>query len=217
MTRACVLRRRGTAPDRWAGRASQRSAVSVRKDGRYSSGAKGARWVDGQSQRVDPYSGVRDHRRHPLVGRGLRTPSRSGDAVEVEAAANREEASEARGAQGETRGPPGASSGLPLGHPSSRHVRATRPGQQTVRTFADGVDCGCTSVKVRLAAIPTRKRARPMKTSDAERYEYVCPVCGGPVSNDASGKGYVRHLHRRSDGTVCPSGRGDRDGPQRDA
>jgi hypothetical protein len=56
-----------------------------------------------------------------------------------------------------------------------------------------------------------------MKTSDAERYGYVCPMpdCRGALSQDVSGKGYVRHLHRRTDGTICTFGHGERDGAER--
>jgi hypothetical protein len=50
-----------------------------------------------------------------------------------------------------------------------------------------------------------------MRTSDAERWNYVCPECRGELSQDASGKGYVRHLHRKTDGTLCAFGMGERD------
>jgi hypothetical protein len=58
-----------------------------------------------------------------------------------------------------------------------------------------------------------------MRTSDAERYGYVCPMpdCRGALSRDVSAKGYVRHLHRRTDGTRCPFGLRERDRRERNA
>jgi hypothetical protein len=52
-----------------------------------------------------------------------------------------------------------------------------------------------------------------MKTSDAERYGYTCPVpeCRGALSRDLANKGFVRHLHRKPDGTKCMFGQRERD------
>lgn len=33
-----------------------------------------------------------------------------------------------------------------------------------------------------------------VKTSTAEKHNYICPVCGDELGQDASGKGYVRHV-----------------------
>jgi predicted RNA-binding Zn-ribbon protein involved in translation (DUF1610 family) len=51
-----------------------------------------------------------------------------------------------------------------------------------------------------------------MKTSNAERVNYVCPRCGSRIARDRVGLGFARHLSRMADGTVCPEGpTGERD------
>jgi hypothetical protein len=50
-----------------------------------------------------------------------------------------------------------------------------------------------------------------MKTSEAEANGYVCPRCKGPLSQDLSEKGFVRHLERMRNGERCDYGKGERD------
>ena len=50
-----------------------------------------------------------------------------------------------------------------------------------------------------------------MKASDARKNNYKCPKCGGKLSQDRKGLGYVRHLHRLTDGSKCSHGWGERD------
>lgn len=52
-----------------------------------------------------------------------------------------------------------------------------------------------------------------MRTSEAEANFFVCPDCGLPLSQDPVGKGFVKHLSRKPDGTVCRYGHGERDEP----
>jgi len=55
-----------------------------------------------------------------------------------------------------------------------------------------------------------------MKTSDAERCNYVCPNCANRLARDSKGRGFVRHLGKAEDGTICPLGpTGERDGQHR--
>ena len=46
-----------------------------------------------------------------------------------------------------------------------------------------------------------------MKTSTAEKHNYVCPKCGDRLSRDRKGKGFVRHLSNRK----CQYGNTERD------
>lgn len=50
-----------------------------------------------------------------------------------------------------------------------------------------------------------------MKTSVAISVGYQCPVCTGRLSRDFSNKGFVRHLDRKPDGTLCTIGMGESD------
>ncbi len=52
-----------------------------------------------------------------------------------------------------------------------------------------------------------------MRTAEAEANDYVCPAedCHGDLAQDTVGQGYVRHKHRKSDGTLCTYGHGERD------
>jgi hypothetical protein len=55
-----------------------------------------------------------------------------------------------------------------------------------------------------------------MKTSDAEKHDYVCPSCGSRLAHDRKKRGFVRHLTRMDDGKICPHGptrERDRDEP----
>lgn len=49
-----------------------------------------------------------------------------------------------------------------------------------------------------------------MKTSSAEKYGYKCPQCGDQLTEDRSGKGFVRHREKKG----CSFERGERDDPQ---
>jgi hypothetical protein len=48
-----------------------------------------------------------------------------------------------------------------------------------------------------------------MKTADAEKYNYKCPLCHDDLTDDPSCKGFVRHKTNAN----CPQGRGERDEP----
>jgi len=50
-----------------------------------------------------------------------------------------------------------------------------------------------------------------MKSSDGKTGQCPDPTCKGKVSYDRKNRGFVRHLHRKPDGTKCPYGKGQRD------
>ena len=51
-----------------------------------------------------------------------------------------------------------------------------------------------------------------MKTSEAHGVNYVCPRCDSRLARDRKRRGYVKHLRRTDDGTICPLGpTGERD------
>jgi len=51
-----------------------------------------------------------------------------------------------------------------------------------------------------------------MKTSDAERNGFVCPVCRKRLAGDRKKRGFVHHVERKDDGTICENGpTGERD------
>jgi hypothetical protein len=45
-----------------------------------------------------------------------------------------------------------------------------------------------------------------MKTSAAEGHGYECPRCGKRLAQDRKKRGFVRHVERMDDGTICPDG-----------
>ena len=46
-----------------------------------------------------------------------------------------------------------------------------------------------------------------MKTSIAEKHDYLCPQCGDTLTKDRKGKGFVRHKNNRK----CQFGNGKKD------
>lgn len=36
-----------------------------------------------------------------------------------------------------------------------------------------------------------------MRTSTAEKYNYICPQCGDELTEDKQGRGFVRHKNNR--------------------
>lgn len=52
-----------------------------------------------------------------------------------------------------------------------------------------------------------------MKSTDADRFNHVCPNCAKRLARDLQARGFVRHLDRMDDGSICPMGpTGERDG-----
>jgi hypothetical protein len=50
-----------------------------------------------------------------------------------------------------------------------------------------------------------------MKTSEARTNNFVCPACKKKLCQDREERGYVRHLERMDDGTLCQYGRKEKD------
>ena len=53
-----------------------------------------------------------------------------------------------------------------------------------------------------------------MKTSNANKIDYICKKCGQRLCRDLKGRGFVRHIGRKKgekDRPICTEGRGEKD------